>query len=198
MGRFAYSVLGSLLLFFSTFQAQQQHPTAPPKEAAVTVAPPSANAPTAVHSLDAPDLEAFFDGIIPLQLERSDVAGASVLVMKDGKLLLQKGYGFTNAKDKKPVDPATSIFRLASISKLFTWVSVMQLQEQGKLDLDADVNTYLDFKIRDAFGKPITLYDSGSYAASVYRSITDELLERAATPAVVPPVVAKSGAAGGS
>jgi CubicO group peptidase (beta-lactamase class C family) len=117
---------------------------------------PPAN-PQSTHTLDAEDLGAFFDGIIPLQLERSDIAGASVLVMQDGKVLLQKGYGFADAKEKKPVDPAGTIFRLASISKLFTWVSVMQLAEQGKLDLDRDVNTYLDFQIRPAFGAPITL-----------------------------------------
>ncbi len=117
---------------------------------------PPAN-PLSTHTLDAEDLGAFFDGIIPLQLERSDIAGASVLVMQDGKVLLQKGYGFADAKEKKPVDPAGTIFRLASISKLFTWVSVMQLAEQGKLDLDRDVNTYLDFQIRPAFGAPITL-----------------------------------------
>ena len=117
---------------------------------------PPAN-PLSTHTLDAEDLGAFFDGIIPLQLERSDIAGASVLVMQDGKVLLQKGYGFADAKEKKPVDPAGTIFRLASISKLFTWVSVMQLAEKGKLDLDRDVNTYLDFQIRPAFGAPITL-----------------------------------------
>src|SRR5205814_5422730 len=98
-----------------------------------------------------------FDGIFPLQLERSDIAGASVLVMKDGALLLKKGYGYSDVKAKRPVDPNATIFRLASISKLFTWISVMQLQEQGKLDLDTDINTYLDFKIRPAFDKPITL-----------------------------------------
>jgi CubicO group peptidase (beta-lactamase class C family) len=87
------------------------------------------------HPLDAADLDTFFDGIIPLQLERSDVAGATVLVMKDGKPLLFKGYWYADAKEKKAVDPTSTIFRLASISKLFTWVSVMQLQEQGKLDL---------------------------------------------------------------
>jgi len=117
---------------------------------------PPAN-PLSTHTLDAEDLGAFFDGIIPLQLERSDIAGASVLVMQDGKVLLQKGYGFADAKEKKPVDPASTIFRLASIAKLFTWVSVMQLVEQGKLDLDRDVNTYLDFQIHPAFGRPITL-----------------------------------------
>jgi len=61
-------------------------------------------------------------------------------------VLLQKGYGYADLKKKSPVDPSTTIFRLASISKLFTWVSVMQLQEQGKLDLDTDVNRYLDFQ----------------------------------------------------
>jgi CubicO group peptidase (beta-lactamase class C family) len=138
-------------------EPQSPVPLVPKKssEQAAIQTPPSN--PQMAHSLDAADLGAFFDGIIPLQLERADIAGASVLVMKDGKLLLQKGYGFADAKEQKPVDPATTIFRLASISKLFTWVSVMQLQEQGKLDLDADVNNYLDFKIRPAFDKPITL-----------------------------------------
>jgi CubicO group peptidase (beta-lactamase class C family) len=111
----------------------------------------------AQHALEASDLESFFDGIIPLQLERSDIAGASVLVMQNGQVLLEKGYGYADLKSKKPVDPATTLFRLASISKLFTWVSVMQLVEQGKLDLDTDVNQYLDFQIRPAFSKPITL-----------------------------------------
>src|SRR5690349_21250303 len=48
--------------------------------------------PTPKHALEKADLEAFFDGIVPLQLERSDVAGATVLVMKDGQTLLKKGY----------------------------------------------------------------------------------------------------------
>ena len=113
--------------------------------------------PANSHSFTTTDLEAFFDGIVPMELERSDIAGASVLVMKDGNVLLKKGYGYADVKAKKPVDPNTTIFRLASISKLFTWVSVMQLQEQGKLDIDTDVNKYLDFKIAPAFGKPVTL-----------------------------------------
>jgi len=116
-----------------------------------------ATAPPVHHALEASDLESFFDGILPLQLERSDVAGASVLVMQNGDALLEKGYGYADLKTKKPVDPATTIFRLASISKLFTWISVMQLEEQGKLDLDVDVNRYLDFQIRPGFGQPITL-----------------------------------------
>jgi CubicO group peptidase (beta-lactamase class C family) len=131
-------------------------PTAKPQQ--TTSTPASApTEPQTQHPLTSADLEAFFDGIIPMQLERSDIAGATVLVMKDGQVLLQKGYGFADEKKRTPVDPATTLFRLASISKLSTWISVMQLQEQGKLDIDTDVNQYLDFQIRPAFGKPITL-----------------------------------------
>jgi CubicO group peptidase (beta-lactamase class C family) len=111
------------------------------------------------HPLNKLDLEAFFDGIVPLQLERSDVAGASVLVMKDGETLLLKGYGYSDLKSKAPVDPTSTIFRLASISKLFTWISAMQLVEQGKLDLDVDIARYLDFPIKtnNGISAPITL-----------------------------------------
>src|SRR4029077_10980143 len=134
---------------------------APSKTAAPSAATetkPSAGTPApSVHPLEKADLEAFFDGLVPLQMERSDVAGATVLAMKDGKELLKKGYGYSDITKKTHVDPDTTMFRLASISKLFTWVSVMQLAEQGKLDIDADVNKYLDFQIAPAFGKPITL-----------------------------------------
>jgi CubicO group peptidase (beta-lactamase class C family) len=131
------------------------------KPAAPVLAPESqptaSTPPPATHPLEKADLESFFDGLVPLQMERSDVAGATVLVMKDGKEILKKGYGYTDVKKKSAVDPDTTMFRLASISKLFTWVSVMQLVEQGKLDLDTDVNKYLDFQIKPAFDKPVTL-----------------------------------------
>src|SRR5438445_7280263 len=107
--------------------------------------------------LTATDLEAFLDGLIPAQLEREDIAGAVVAVVKDGKVLFAKGYGFSDVEKRKSVSPAETLFRPGSISKLFTWTSVMQLVEQGKLDLDRDVNDYLDYKIPPAFGKPITL-----------------------------------------
>ena len=105
------------------------------------------SAPAQAHSLVKEDLEAFFDGIVPLQLERNDVAGATVLVMRGSETLLLKGYGFRDLKKKQAVDPTATIFRLASISKLFTWTAAMQLAEQGKLDLDAGVQRYVDFPI---------------------------------------------------
>jgi CubicO group peptidase (beta-lactamase class C family) len=143
---------------------------APPATPAAV--PPSPN-PSGPHPLTPADLDAFFDGIFPLQLERSDIAGASVLVMKDNNVLLEKGYGYADVKTKKPVDPAATIFRLASISKLFTWVSVMQLEEQGKLNLDTDVNDYLDFRIRPAFNKPITLRNLMTHTGGFEEVLSD-------------------------
>ena len=141
-------------LFVQAQTSQEKTATAPASPAAAI---PSTTPALTAHPLEKADLEAFFDGLIPLQMERSDVAGATVLVMKDGQTLLKKGYGYSDAAKKSAVDPDTTMFRLASISKLFTWVSVMQLAEQGKLDIDADVNKYLDFEIAPAFGKPVTL-----------------------------------------
>ncbi|HLE55684.1 MAG TPA: serine hydrolase domain-containing protein, partial [Rhodothermia bacterium] len=113
--------------------------------------------PSAGHSLTATDVETFLDGFVPLQLEQDDIAGATISIVKDGQLLFAKGYGYADVEKKHPVVADATLFRPGSISKLFTWTAVMQLAEQGKLDLDRDVNTYLDFKIPEAFGKPITV-----------------------------------------
>lgn len=127
------------------------------------------------HALESADLEAFFDGVLPLQLERNDVAGAVVVVMKDGQTLLRKGYGFADAEKKTPVDPTVTAFRLASISKLFTWISMMQLVEQHKLDLDTDVNKYLDFEIHPAFDKPVTIRNLMTHTAGFEEVLRDIL-----------------------
>src|SRR6185503_6315777 len=68
-----------------------------------------------------------------------------------------KGYGYADIENSLPVDPEQTLFRVGSVTKLFTWTAVMQLAEQGKLDLDADINTYLDFHIPDTYPEPITL-----------------------------------------
>jgi CubicO group peptidase (beta-lactamase class C family) len=115
------------------------------------------NSSAKAHELTAEDLDSFLDGLMPQQIEHADIAGAVIAVVKDGKLLFAKGYGYADVEKKIPVSPETTLFRPGSISKLFTWTSVMQQVELGKLDLDRDVNDYLDFRIPPAFGKPITL-----------------------------------------
>jgi len=112
---------------------------------------------SAAHELTQSDLAAFLDGMIPLQLPREDIAGAVISVVKDGKPFFAKGYGFSNVEKRTPVSPDGTLFRPGSISKLFNWTSIMQQVEQGKLDLDRDVNEYLDFKIPPTYPQPITL-----------------------------------------
>jgi len=90
-------------------------------------------------------------------LKDKHVAGAVVAIVKDGALFFAKGYGYADASQHTPVDPARTLFRVGSITKLFTWTAVMQQVEAGKLDLDADVNQYLDFKIPATYPQPITL-----------------------------------------
>lgn len=154
-------------------QAQAPPRPAPPPQLEVSTQPTVTVPAQVAHPLNKAELEAFFDGIIPLQLERSDVAGAAVLIMKDGQVLLKKGYGYSDITKKKPVDPDITIFRLASISKLFTWISVMQLAEQGKVDIDADVNNYLDFAIAPAFGKFITLRNLMTHTGGFEEEVRD-------------------------
>jgi CubicO group peptidase (beta-lactamase class C family) len=92
-------------------------------------------------------MEAFFDGFLKAE-PTGPIAGAVVVVVKDGTVFFSKGYGFAGVDEQIPVDPAQTLFRMGSVSKVFTWTSVMQLVEQGKLDLDTDVNAYLkDMKL---------------------------------------------------
>ena len=104
------------------------------------------------------EMEAFVDGVIAAQLESLHIPGAAVAVVADGKVYFAKGYGYANLEKNRKVDAETTLFRIGSVTKLFTWTAVMQLVEQGKLDLKADVNTYLKaFKIPATFPEPITL-----------------------------------------
>lgn len=135
--------------------------------------PTETKPPAGAHELTAADLESFLDGIMPLQLESDDIAGATVAVVKDGKLLFAKGYGYADYEKKKPVSAEETLFRPGSISKLFTWTAVMQLVEQGKLDLDRDINEYIDFKIPEAFGKPITLKNVMTHTPGFEEQVKD-------------------------
>lgn len=136
-----------------------QAPKKPAPKPSPSASPVSTTTVPGAHELTAEDLGSFLDGLMPLQIEHADVAGAVVAVVKDGKLLFAKGYGYADLAKKTPISPETTLFRPGSISKLFTWTSVMQQVEQGKIDLDRDVNDYLDFKIPPKFGKPITMRD---------------------------------------
>ncbi|WP_226019044.1 serine hydrolase [Novosphingobium sp. FKTRR1] len=127
----------------------------------------------AAHPLNTADAEAWLDGFMPAELARGEIAGAVVVVVKDGQVMLEKGYGTSDVATGAPVDPKRTGFRPGSVSKLFTWTAVMQLVEQGKLSLDADVNSYLDFKIPPRGGKPITLRNCMTHTPGFEEAVKD-------------------------
>jgi len=122
---------------------------------------PPREPPSGEHQLTAEDVNAWLDGKLPDALKNGDIPGAVVTVVKDGQVVTTRGYGWsdTGASGGNPVavDPQKSLFRVASISKIPTSISAMQLVEQGKVDLDADISAYLDFEIERRFDEPLTL-----------------------------------------
>ncbi len=164
------------LVFASAAQALPNGPTAPSKMLAPT--PSAATVPQTAqppHALEKADLAAWLDGLLPYALKNGDIAGSVVAVVKDGQVLFEKGYGYANVAKKIPMDPAATMVRPGSTSKLFTWTAVMQLVEQGKLDLDRDVNDYLDFNIPHKDGKAVTLRDLMNHRAGFEEGLKDLL-----------------------
>ncbi|WP_049895162.1 serine hydrolase [Paenibacillus antibioticophila] len=122
----------------------------------VIAADPQAS-PSAVK-LDKAEAEAFAAQFFGQKEVKEQLAGALLVIVKDGQVLLNKGYGYADIAAKRPVDADKTRFRLASVSKLFTSAGIMQLAEAGKVDLDKDVQTYLpDLQIPNKTGVPLTL-----------------------------------------
>ena len=158
--RFASALLGAAILVSA------------PAKAAVQAPPPP------VPAMTAQDLSAFFAGLVPYALHRADIPGGVVVIVKDGKVLFAKGYGYADIKTRRPVNPDTTIFRPGSVSKLFTWTAVMQLVQAGKIDLDTDVNKYIDFTIPPYDGKPVTMRNLMTHTGGFEETIRDLLVDR--------------------
>jgi CubicO group peptidase (beta-lactamase class C family) len=126
------------------------------------------------------DLSSFFDGLVPALIERDDIAGVVIAVVKDDQLLFSKGYGWADVSARRPVTVDGTLFRPGSISKLFTWTALMQLIEQDKLALDGNVNAYLDFKIPAAYSRSITFRDIMTHTAGFEESAKDFFVKSAA------------------
>lgn len=154
-----------------------------PQQESVVSKPVAAAAPASpsAPAMTADDLSAYLDGLVPMQLKRENIAGATVIVVKDGKVLVEKGYGFSDVEKRTPVTPQT-LFRPGSISKLFTWTAVMQQVEAGKIDLDRDINDYLDFKIPATYPKPITMRNLMTHTPGFEEAVKDLIVTKGAKP----------------
>ncbi|WP_445191574.1 serine hydrolase domain-containing protein [Sphingomonas sp. Tas61C01] len=135
-----------------------QKPPVGPVPAAPTDAAAQPTSSPATPALTAADVGAWLDGYMPATLEAGKIAGAQVAIVKDGAVLFEKGYGYADVGAKRKMDPRQSLMRIGSTSKLLTWTAVMQQVEAGKIDLDADINGYLDFRITPP-GRAITIND---------------------------------------
>ncbi|GGG53938.1 serine hydrolase [Paenibacillus radicis (ex Gao et al. 2016)] len=102
--------------------------------------------------------ESFIDGFFNRKDIKPLLTGAVVAVVNGDQPVLVKGYGYANVERQTPVDPNNTLFRVASITKTFTATTVMQLAEEGKVELDRDISPYLKgIVIPNKTGSPLTL-----------------------------------------
>lgn len=132
------------------------HPAPKPVKPVIPV-----NAPPAAIPISADDIETFTDSVVRTLMQRDHVLGVEVAVVQGDTPLLIKGYGYDRLSPARRVDPTASLFRLGSISKLFTWVVARQEIEAGRIKPNASIGDYLpnDIYSEDRRFKPITLND---------------------------------------
>jgi len=157
-------VVVACVLFILAARSGAQVPAELTPQGPSTPAAPAADMPRLKpgESIPLAELEAFVDGTVRLAMDQRHIAGVAVAIVQDGRVVLQKGYGFASFSPARPVDPATTLFRIGSISKTFTWIEVMRAVEAGKLDLDAPINNYLPPELQipaQGFDKPIRVRD---------------------------------------
>jgi|SRR5680860_667054 len=159
-----WSMIGGVAMVAAASMVAFRHPVVVVRSVPASSAQPPSGV-TTPGSMNRDDIEEFLDTALPRQMEDEHIAGAAVAVVRDGTLLTARGYGYADVEQKQSVVADQTIFLTGSTGKLFTWTAVMQLVEQGKLDLDADVNTYLDFQIPATYPAPIRLKHLMSHSA---------------------------------
>ncbi|WP_217560951.1 serine hydrolase [Paenibacillus sp. GbtcB18] len=138
--------------------------------------PPEASQPDKGASqgpVDTKEVEAFADPIFAEKMKKYNVNGSSFVVVKDGKVVLNKGYGYADKEKNIPVDKDT-VFQIASVTKTFTALAALQLVDEGKMELRGDIELYLGgLKVPNKTGTPLTLFDLLTYTSGVdYPDIT--------------------------
>ncbi|MGO1974719.1 MAG: serine hydrolase domain-containing protein [Propionibacteriaceae bacterium] len=126
---------------------------------ALLVLPGSAVADAGDGVRDPDRVNAFLDEAVRAQLAERRIPGAAVVVVSEGRQVAARGYGTADLSTGAPVDPDRTEMCTASVGKMFTSTAVMQLVEQGRVDLDRDVNEYLtEFQVPDTYpGQPVTM-----------------------------------------
>lgn len=115
---------------------------------------------------DSGELKEFMDNFFTAEMDKCNIPGAVVSIVRNGRVLYEKGYGYANLEKKIGVNPEKTLFRIGPLSTLFTSTAAMQLKERGKIDFNKDINEYLSgFKIEDNYSRPITMYNLLTHTA---------------------------------
>ncbi|HYL98514.1 MAG TPA: serine hydrolase domain-containing protein, partial [Blastocatellia bacterium] len=109
------------------------------------------------------------ESMIEREIADKHLPALSIALVDGQRIVWQKGFGYQDPDAKTPAT-AETVYRVGSVSKLFTDIAVMQLVEQGKLDLDAPVSTYIpEFHPQNPFNRPITLRELMSHRSGLVR-----------------------------
>ena len=167
------SIVLSMIVLVSTFFSWSVTSWAA-EEMSPTAAPISELKKTTPSGIPISDLEGFVDNYMKDYIGKT-TSGAAIVILKDNQIVLSKGYGDANIEKNIPIDPKKTVFEWGSISKLFVWTSVMQLAEQGKIDLNEDIRTYLPegFLTKLKYDSPITMLDLMHHTAGFEDYIFD-------------------------
>jgi CubicO group peptidase (beta-lactamase class C family) len=153
----------------------------PPPVAAIPPPPPAVGRLKPGEPIPVAELQAFIDGVMRQAMADQHIPGVTLSVVQDGQVILKKGYGVASLSPRRAVDPDKTLFRVGSISKLFTWIAVMKEVERGHMRLDAPVNLYLPEKLQvkdQGYQRQVLLRDLMSHSAGFEDRALGRLFER--------------------
>ncbi len=135
----------------------------------------------AAEPLPPAELEAYVDGLVKDAMAREHIAGVTVSIVQNGQVVLKKGYGFASLNPARRVNADTTLFRVGSISKTFTWIALMKEVDAGKIRIDGPINLYLpeQLQVRDqGFRAPVQVRHLMDHSAGFEDRALGHLFER--------------------
>jgi len=97
-------------------------------------------------------LKSYIDGVVNAFMRQDHIAGVTLSIVRNGEIVLAKGYGIAGVDPERPVDPERTLFRIGSISKTFVWTALLQLAERNEIALSHLVDRYLPVELRPGAG----------------------------------------------
>ena len=130
-------------------------------------------------SVSPQELDVFMREQVQSKMKEHKIAGTTIALVQNGELIYAKGFGYSDISQQKLVNADRTMFRWGSVSITVTWTALMQLVEQGKVSLDADVNDYLiNVKIPNTYAEPVRVRDLLAHTAGFEDLIIGHIFEK--------------------